>query len=57
MFGFVNENGLESVFHERKLEMPFLFPDWLVGMLYRLIDMLVLKGIKFEDQAFVVVNS
>lgn len=54
---FVNENGLESVFHKRKLETPFLFPDWLVGMLYRLIDMLVLKGIKFEDQAYVVVYS
>lgn len=53
----MNENGLESVFYERKLEMTFLFPDWLVEMLYRLVDMLVLKGIKFEDQAFVVVYS
>jgi hypothetical protein len=36
--------------------LPFLFPDWLGGIMY-ILKCVLAKGIKFEDQAFVVVHS
>lgn len=37
--------------------LPFLFPDWLDGIMYILLKCISAKGIKFEDQVFVVVHS